>query len=182
MEAMLEVHRPVVETKAEIGLASHIIGHSGWHSGGTGGCRSFVGYSPKARTGVVVLSNTFTLSGVDDIGGHIWNPRVPLANPEPPKQNTETHLDPKLLDYYTGRYQWESRILEISRDGEHLFAQGSAQGFAGPKFEMFTESEKDFFVKETGSQITFETGPDGRAMSLVHHRVGRERVRVRRLT
>jgi D-alanyl-D-alanine-carboxypeptidase/D-alanyl-D-alanine-endopeptidase len=182
MRAMLEVRRPVGKTPAEIGLAWHILGQSAWHSGGTGGFRSFVAYDPKARTGVVVLSNAFTLSGVDDIGGHIWNPRVPLANFEPPKQRTEIHLDPELLDNYTGRYQWASRILEISRDAGRLFAQGSAQGLCGPKFEMFAESEKNFFVKETGSQITFETGPDGRATSLIMHRVGHEPVPAPRLT
>ena len=31
-----------------------------WHNGGTGGYRSFVGFDPKARAGVVVLANFFT--------------------------------------------------------------------------------------------------------------------------
>jgi len=175
MKAMLEVRRPVGKTKMEIGLAWHILGESAWHGGGSGGFRSFVGYDPKAHTGVVVLSNASTPSGVDDIGAHIWNPKVPLANPEPPKQRTEIHLDPKLLDNYTGRYQLgPDRILEITRDGDRLFAQVfAAQGVGGPKFEMFAESEKNFFVKVTGSQITFETGPEGGATSLIMHRVGR---------
>jgi CubicO group peptidase (beta-lactamase class C family) len=175
MKAMLEVRRPVGKTKAEVGLAWHILVGSAWHSGGTGGFRSFVAYDPKARTGVVVLSNTSTAAGVDDIGLHIWNPKVPLANPEPPKQRTEIHIDPKLLDNYTGRYQLTDRILEISRDGGRLFVQGfGATGIGGPKFEIFAESEKNFFVKATGSQFTFETGPNGRATSLTMHRVGRE--------
>ena len=187
MKAMLKVRRPVGKTKIEIGLAWHILGESAWHSGGTGGFRSFVGYDPKARTGVVVLSNASTPSGVDDIGGHIWNPKVPLANPEPPKQRTEIPIDPKLLDNYTGRYQLgPDRILEITRDGDRLFAQGTAQvngqPIAGPKFEVFAESEKSFFVKQTGSQITFETGPEGRATSLTMHRAGREPVPAARLS
>jgi D-alanyl-D-alanine-carboxypeptidase/D-alanyl-D-alanine-endopeptidase len=161
------------------GLAWHILGESAWHSGGTGGFRSFVAYDPKERTGVVVLSNAFTLAGVDDIGAHIWNPKVPLANPEPPKQRTGIHIDPKILDNYTGRYQLTDRILEITRDGGRLFGQA---GIGGPKFEMFAESEKNFFVKETGSQFTFETGPDGQATSLVHHRVGREPMLAARLS
>ena len=183
MKAMLEVRRPVGKTKAEIGLAWHILGESAWHSGGTGGFRSFVAYDPKERTGVVVLSNASTPAGVDDIGAHIWNPKVPLANPEPPKQRTEIHIDPKLLDNYTGRYQLADRILEISRDGGRLFVQGyGPQGIGGPKFEMFAESEKNFFVKETGSQFTFETGPDGRATSLTMHRIGREPMPAPRLS
>lgn len=187
MRAMLKVRRPVGKTKIEIGLAWHILGESAWHSGGTGGFRSFAGYDPKARTGVVVLSNASTPSGVDDIGGHIWNPKVPLANPEPPKQRTEIPIDPKLLDNYTGRYQLgPDRILEITRDGDRLFAQGTArvngQPIAGPKFEVFAESEKNFFVKQTGSLITFETGPEGRATSLTMHRAGREPVPAPRLS
>jgi serine-type D-Ala-D-Ala carboxypeptidase/endopeptidase len=50
MKAMLEVRRPVGKTKAEIGLAWHILGERAWHQGGTGGFRSFVGYDQKART------------------------------------------------------------------------------------------------------------------------------------
>jgi len=183
MKAMLEVRRPVGKTKAEIGLAWHILGESAWHSGGTGGFRSFAAYDPKARTGVVVLSNAFTPAGVEDIGAHIWNPKVPLANPEPPKQRTEIHLDLKLLDNYTGRDELApGRILEITRDGDRLFAQAFAQAISGPKFEMFAESEKNFFVKVTGSQITFETDPEGRATSLIMHRAGREPMPAARLS
>ncbi len=157
MKAMLEVRRPVGKTKSRSVWGGYILGASAWHDGGTGGFRSFVGYDPKERIGVVVLSNAFTLSGVDDIALHLLNPKLPLANPEPPKQRTEIHIDPKLLDNYTGRYQLApDRILEITRDGDRLFAQAFARRpFVGPKFEVFAESEKTFFVKVTGSQITF---------------------------
>ena len=53
------------------------------HDGGTGGFCSFVGFDPNERTGVVILSNAFTRSGVVDIGLHLLNTKVPLANPEP---------------------------------------------------------------------------------------------------
>ncbi|HEY1339570.1 MAG TPA: serine hydrolase domain-containing protein, partial [Bryobacteraceae bacterium] len=61
MKAMLEVRRPVAKTGFEIGLGWNILGEIVWHDGGTGGFRSFIGYEPKARVGVVVLSNAFTL-------------------------------------------------------------------------------------------------------------------------
>src|SRR5215471_5041925 len=46
MKAMLEVRRPMGKTKFEIGLAWAVFVGSAWHSGGTGGFRSFVAYSP----------------------------------------------------------------------------------------------------------------------------------------
>jgi len=176
MKAMLEVRRPAGQTK--IGLGWLIYSTDGreiaWHNGGTGGFRSFVGYDPKARIGVVVISNA---GGVDDIGFHLLNPKLPLANPEPPKQHTEIHIDPKLLDNCTGRYQLTPNLIfEITRDGDRLFAQGFAQvagqPIALPKFELFAEGEKNFFARVADNQITFETGPEGRATRLILHRAG----------
>jgi serine-type D-Ala-D-Ala carboxypeptidase/endopeptidase len=175
MKAMLEVRRRVGNTRFGIGLAWGILGEVAWHDGGTGGFRSFAGYNPKERIGVVVLSNAFTPSGVDDICLHLLNPKAPLANPEPPNQHTGIQVDPELLENYTGRYQLApDRILEITREGGRLFAQAIAQAIGGPKFEVFPEGEKNFFVKATGSQITFETGPGGRSTSLIMQRAGRE--------
>jgi serine-type D-Ala-D-Ala carboxypeptidase/endopeptidase len=48
-----------------------------WHNGGTGGFRSFAGFSKKSGIGVVVLSNTAT--SADDIGRHVINPKFALA-------------------------------------------------------------------------------------------------------
>ncbi len=47
-----------------------------WHNGGTGGFRSFAGFSKISGLGVVVLSNTAI--SVDDIGVHLLNPRNTL--------------------------------------------------------------------------------------------------------
>ncbi len=178
MKAMLEVRRPAGQAKIGLGwlISSVDGGEIAWHNGGTGGFRSFVGYDPKARIGVVVISNA---CGVDDIGFHLLNPKLPLANPEPPKQHTEIHIDPKLLDNYTGRYQLTPNLIfEITRDGDRLFAQGFAQvtgqAIVLPKFEVFAEGEKNFFARVSDSQIAFETGPEGRATSLIMHRAGRD--------
>ena len=178
MKAMLEVRRPAGQAK--LGLGWLLISPGGreiaWHNGGTGGFRSWVGYDAKERIGVVVLSNA---GPVDDIGLHLLNPKLPLANPEPPKQHTEIQIDSKLLDHYTGRYQvTPNLIFEITRDGDRLFAQGLAQAtgqpIALPKFELFAEGEKNFFARVADHQFTFETGPEGRATSLILHRAGRD--------
>jgi CubicO group peptidase (beta-lactamase class C family) len=177
MKAMLEVRRPAGQ--ATIGLGWMIMSAHGreivGHDGRTGGFSSAIGYDPEQRIGVVVLSNASTPSGVADICLHLLNPKSPLANPEPPKQRAAIRIDPKLLDNYIGRYQVAPNLIfEITRAGDRLFAQGFAQSAALPKFELFAQSEKEFFASVANNQITFETDPEGRATSLILHRAGRD--------
>jgi len=87
---MLATRRPTGNPTMEVALAWHIISRNGreiiWHNGGTGGYRSFIGYDQAAGVGVVVLSNTSTVMGVDDIGLHLLDSRNPLL-PPPVHQN-----------------------------------------------------------------------------------------------
>jgi D-alanyl-D-alanine-carboxypeptidase/D-alanyl-D-alanine-endopeptidase len=82
MAAMRKERRATGVAGLEIALGWHILKRDDrelvWHNGGTGGYRSFVGLDEKARLGVVVLSNTFTPGGVDDIGRHLLDRRLPL--------------------------------------------------------------------------------------------------------
>jgi len=56
-----------------------------WHSGGTGGYRTYMGFDPKTRTGVVVLSNLGSDTGDNDIGRHLLDASYPLEKIEPVK-------------------------------------------------------------------------------------------------
>ncbi len=192
MKAMLEVRRPAGQI--EMGLAWFLNSTDGKeiavHNGGTGGFRSFVGFDPETRIGVVVLANASTPGGGDDIGLHLLNPKLPLANPEPPqppRRHTEIPIDPRLLDNYTGHYRvTPNLIFEITRDGDRLFARGFAQitgqAIALPQFELFAEGEKNFFASVADQQIAFETGPEGRATSLNLRRAGRDMPAAARLS
>ncbi|HTK55004.1 MAG TPA: serine hydrolase domain-containing protein, partial [Gemmatimonadaceae bacterium] len=73
-----------------------------WHNGGTGGYRTFIGFEPSRKTGVVVMTNSGG-AGADDIGFHILDPALPLApKPAPPKQRTAIELKPDVLARYVG--------------------------------------------------------------------------------
>ena len=52
-----------------------------WHNGGTGGYRSFAGFTKDSKKGVVVLTNSVV--GVDDIGLHLLDPKSPLRKVKP---------------------------------------------------------------------------------------------------
>src|SRR5689334_21600971 len=113
MKAMLEVRRPAGRMKIGLGWLIHstegraIVGHNGR----TAGFGSTIGCNLNGRIGVVVLSNASTLCGVGDIGLHLLNPKVPLANPEPPQAHIGIPLNPKLLDNFTGRYQVTPNLI-----------------------------------------------------------------------
>jgi D-alanyl-D-alanine-carboxypeptidase/D-alanyl-D-alanine-endopeptidase len=167
MVAMLVPRHATEIPNTEIALGWHVskIGEHEivWHNGGTGGYRSFMGFDPKRRIGVVVLSNTSTNAGVDDIGRHLLA-GAPLL--QPPKTRKEVKVDPKLFDRYTGRYELAPNVFfTITRDDAHLYAQLTGQ----PRFEIYPEGERDFFYKVVDAQITFvENG-------LVLHQNGMDR-------
>jgi CubicO group peptidase (beta-lactamase class C family) len=155
----------------EIGLNWHILKKFDtlivWHNGGTGGYHSFIGFDPKVRKGVVVLSNS--TNDIDDIGRHLLVSQYPVAKFEPPKERKAIKVDPKILDAYVGEYQVVPGFgLNVSREGDQLFAQATGQD----KFELFAETEIDFFLKVVNAQITFVKDDKGQVTSLVLHQNG----------
>jgi CubicO group peptidase (beta-lactamase class C family) len=174
MDAMLETRRDsgrgkvalawFVDTYDDIEIVSH--------SGVTGGYRSFIGYDPKARIGVVVLSNSGTGAGVDDIGNHLLNPRVPLLSSEalqPPKQRREIPVAADLLDSYAGRYRFPSgQMASITQEDGHLVLHADGE----VKVVFYAESDHDFFAKLMDAQITFDTDAQGQVTELIFHRNG----------
>jgi CubicO group peptidase (beta-lactamase class C family) len=172
MAAEVSVRKPTGMPGMEIAYAWHVLSKEGrsviWHNGGTGGYRSFVGFDPQTRAGVVVLSNASMPEGGDDIGRHLLDASFPLAT-FGSKDRKSISLESKVLENYTGRYELApSFVLNVTRDGDHLYGQATRQG----RFEIFAESEKEFFAKVAEVQISFKTGADGKATELVLHQNG----------
>jgi D-alanyl-D-alanine-carboxypeptidase/D-alanyl-D-alanine-endopeptidase len=171
MAAMLATRRPTGTPNLEIALGWHIWTRDGheiiWHNGGTAGYRTWIGFELKSRTGVVVLSNTFTTAGVDDIGAHLLDPAVPLL--QAAKQRQEVKENAAVLEKYTGRYELAPNfIITVTREGDQLYAQATNQ----PRAEIFAESPREFFYKVVDAQLTFVVDDTGRATSIVLHQNG----------
>ncbi len=173
MKVMLATSRPTPVPNLTIALGWHVLARGDdkiiWHNGGTGGYHSFMGFDPKQRIGVVVLSNS--TNDIDDIGRHILDSRYALAKLEVPKEHKQVKIDPKVFDEYVGRYElMPSFVISISREADALFLQATGQ----PRFQVFPESEKDFFLKEVDAQITFIRDDTGRVSALTLHQNGRD--------
>ncbi len=149
MAEEISIRRPTGSPDLQIAYAWHVQTKNGnsiiWHNGGTGGYRTYMGFDPKTRAGVVVLSNVFTTAGPDDIGRHLLDASYPLEKVEPLKEHNEVTVDTKIFDNYVGTYQLTpNAIMTISREGDQLFetTHGTAKAPVVPRkrAEVFPES------------------------------------------
>jgi CubicO group peptidase (beta-lactamase class C family) len=170
MKAQWSPRRPTTIPNTEVSLAWHVrktaTGEVIWHNGGTGGFRTFMGFDPAGRFGVVVLTNAATVSGGDDIG--FWLLTGSPLTPQP-KRRHAIHIEAAALQPFVGRYQLApTATLTITREGDHLFGQITGQ----TRFEIFAEKPNEFFWKVVDAQLTFQTGPDGVVTGAVLHQAG----------
>jgi CubicO group peptidase (beta-lactamase class C family) len=172
--SMLATTRPTGMPFQEVGLAWEVDTRGGgkliWKNGGTGGYRTFIGFSPATRIGVVALSNAATGPGADDIAMHLLDARYPLFVPDAPPKQAAVETD--RLDNYAGRYELAPNfIITVSREGNELFAQGTGQ----PRLSLYAKSDEEFLSKDVpNASITFEGRPHANATALVLHQNGRD--------
>ena len=172
----------VHKVRADVGAGQHIalnwfrIDATGsyWHNGGTGGFSSYSIFNPEKDFAVIVLSNTAPdpFSFTDKLGQHIAQRLSGLAaTPIFQEQPKQVAIDPKLLDGYVGVYALAPDFsLTFTREGNQLFTQATGQ----PKFEVFPESDKTFFLKVVDAKVTFVTDAGGKAASVILHQGGRD--------
>jgi len=148
------------------GLIWSFVGYSlVTHGGQTGGYRSYVGYIPEWRRGVVALSNS-GVGPVGDLAGHLLDARKALV-----EHRREIEVDSSLLERYVGSYELRPEIiLSVTQEADRLFVQATGQ----TRLRLFAETERRYFIKWVDAQITFEPGADGRAVSLVLHQNNRD--------
>lgn len=172
--AMQVTQRPRVPTDSpdmRVGLGWHITQGEGptiiWHNGGTGGYRSFIGFTADSTAGVVVLSNSN--ESVDDIGFHLLDPSRPLREVRIPVGVSEA-----TLERYVGRYELRPGfVIQIRlRDGA-LTAQASGQ----PELRLFPASSTRFFLAVVDAEIEFPADEDEEVSELILHQNGEQRAR-----
>ena len=162
MRRMRSVKKDTGTPDLQIAMAWHVFTKFDtevwWHNGGTAGYRSFIGFIPAKKEGVVLFCNTFMDN--DDMGRHILETRYPLTN-----FHNDVHLDTSVLDRYVGEYQMTPAFkIAVTRTGSRLFIQATGQ----PHLEIFAKSESEFFLKVVDAQITFSKD------SLVLHQNGKD--------
>jgi CubicO group peptidase (beta-lactamase class C family) len=160
MADMLKTRRQTQYLELQTAIGWHVATLHGvemvWENGQTEGYRAFIGFVPKTRVGVVVLSNA--ANTIDDIGVHILDKDTPLRH-----LHREVEAKPAEFDNYLGRYAVSDTFaLNVTRDGNKLYIQGTGQ----PRAELFAEGDGQFFLRVVDAEVTFQTDSNGRARSL----------------
>jgi serine-type D-Ala-D-Ala carboxypeptidase/endopeptidase len=155
-----------INSYAGVGFNWHYLRQNGdtviWHPGETGGYHSFIGFNPITKMGAVLLSNSRT--AIEDISFHFLMKDFPLEEtPAYLAKHTEVLLDSATLSRYVGTYEFapgERIVIELQRG--KLF--GSYQF---RRMQLHADAMGAFFLLESDTTITFETGPDGKVTALV---------------
>ena len=87
-----------------------------------------------------------------------------------PVERTVTQVDSKGLEAYPGVYQSPNGLFTVTREADQLFVELTGQ----PKFPMFPESDRKFFLKAVDARFTFDVDPQGKATQLTLHQNGRD--------
>ena len=161
MADMVKVRRPTQYTELKSAVGWHVATLHGvdivWLNGQTSGSRAFLGFVPKLKVGVVVLSNA--ANTIDDIGVHLLDPASPLR-----KLRREVAVNPTEYDNYVGRFVVsETFALVVTRDGNRLYIQGTGQ----PRAELFAEGDGKFFLRVVDGEVVFQVDSSGRARGLL---------------
>ncbi len=154
---------------SRIGLAWMTLTRDGtsviWHNGGTGGYRSFLGFTTDGKRGVVIMTNIAV--GVDELGIAALVEGAPLT-----PAHKLVNVDTKTLDDFVGTYRLgDNFLLDISRKDDQLFAQASGQG----AFPIFASAPNVFFARVAAISITFERDAQVKVTGLVLHQNGDRR-------
>jgi CubicO group peptidase (beta-lactamase class C family) len=163
LRRLLETRRPA-ECGLEAGLGWFIShDHSdeiAWKNGETSGFATFIGFSPPARQGAIVLSNVIRTPArnVDHLGMRLI------------KGFRQITLSPEVLVAYAGTFAGSPAVgitvrFAVRVRGSRLFVQATGED----EFEVFPETETEFFGRDVDFQITFVKDADGKVNSLVVH-------------
>ena len=128
-----------------------------WHNGATAGSHSFIAFSAKTRSGVVILANF--QKGPEGLGNEL----LASQGPKPSVPAVANASD------YTGEFPLMAGfVIQISQEKGSLYLQATGQ----PRFGLRPKSGEDFAVVGVPAAITFERDGLGKVIALVLHQNG----------
>jgi hypothetical protein len=89
------------------------------------------------------------------------------------KVRQRINVSAQILERLVGTYELTPKFrIRVSREGERLFAQATGQ----ERFEVFPESDRDFFYSVVDAVLTFDADGQAGATQLILHQNGTDGV------
>jgi serine-type D-Ala-D-Ala carboxypeptidase/endopeptidase len=166
--ATVQPQRPLVGLIGSIGLAWHLTAEDPpiiWHNGGTGGYRSFIGFEPRGKRGIVVLVNIG--QSPDGLGfGLLRGEKKKDAAPTPAAMSNVAAAN--LQDYVGSFPLAPTFVMLVTTDQGRLFVQATGQ----PQLSLLPVAADRFKVKDVDAEVSFERDTSGKVIALVLHQNG----------
>jgi CubicO group peptidase (beta-lactamase class C family) len=163
LSAMRLTQKPLfnVNENTKVGLGWHFTFVAGdtivWHSGGTGGYRTFAGFNKKARRAIVILNNS-TYSP-DQLGKYFFDQKSIIPPVKSPVDVPVEALKEKVGTYkITSKHDFikPGSVFNLSLSKNQLQIQLSGT----PKVDLLPESSNTFFSK-AGQTAVFSGSAKG---------------------
>jgi CubicO group peptidase (beta-lactamase class C family) len=139
-----------------------------WHNGATGGYHSFVGFDPKTRRAVVILSAT-QITPIDHLADLLYSV-LDGKDVTPPKFPTADNFAT-----FIGSYDFTGTKIDIIADGKRLYIQGPGE----PRHRLVPLSDHEFWIEELQGIAVFERDSQGNI--IVVFVVGGQRITATRI-
>lgn len=139
-----------------------------FHDGQTSGFTGFVSFDRVHGTVVVVLANGSS-PRVPEFGVLVLRQLLGLAV-QPPAIEVPARLEADQLEVLTGSYSAPGLAVEVTRDGDHLYAKIPGQ----PAYRLFPRDPLHFTYRGVPATIEFQREGDGAASLLILRQNGRE--------
>ncbi|HTL32113.1 MAG TPA: serine hydrolase, partial [Kofleriaceae bacterium] len=116
-----------------------------WQGGSTPGFRSFIGFDPKNRRAVVILSST-AVSLTDGLARRFYDILAGKAVPPP-------HFpDAAQLTVFAGNYNIQGSVLKVTAKDKRLYVEGPGE----PPLRLLPISDREFWIEEQQVVVVFE--------------------------
>lgn len=142
-----------------------------WHSGGLPGFVTNILRLPDQNLTVILLTNSFPQKAGGDpaeLSHEIVEFYVGTGLAARPPKPVEVAVPAAALTAIAGRYQVAGGVMAITQVDGRVFSQIGAQ----PKFEIFSQSETEFFLKAVDAQVTFVKDAGGKVTKAIVHQNG----------
>ncbi|HTE25261.1 serine hydrolase [Flavitalea sp.] len=137
------------------------------HGGGIFGFNTYISRVPSDNVVVIILNN-MNVGGLENIAHSLL--AIIFGRPyEIPKEKSEVPVDSGILAQYVGEYEFGPGFtVKISLVNNKLKVQPTGQS----AYDLFAESDHEFFMKIIEAKATFVKGPDGKVEKLLWKQSG----------